>query len=156
MLVVAGAREVAILNMGSVGGSSLLPHKTLKESSTIASFSMSRDGTEALLSMVSRELHLWDLQSQRLISTYDGYCQDRFVIGACLGGEEDGLVLSGSSNGNVHIWNKRSAKMITTRKGHSQTVNAVSWSPSDSGLFVSGSDDHGVNLWGIEPSTLVD
>ena len=71
--------------------------------------------------MVSRELHLWDLQTQTLLATYDGFAQDRFVIGACLGGEEDGLVFSGSSSGHVHIWNKRSAKMITSRKGQSKT-----------------------------------
>ena len=53
MLVVAGAREVTILPMGrgssSTAGGLLpppLPHKTLQESATIASFTMSRDGTE--------------------------------------------------------------------------------------------------------------
>lgn len=162
MLVVASSREVHLLTMARTGGgggggggfddgqAAAEEDATLEESSTIASLTMSRDGREALLSMACKELHLWDLQSHTLLSTYDGYNQERFEIGSCFGGEFDGLVLSGSGNGNVHVWNKHSAKMITSTQAHTATVNAVSWSPLDTGLFVSASDDHTVHLWGIE------
>jgi WD40 repeat protein len=149
-LVVAGPRAVQFLSMAIAGATGTV---ALEESSTISSFHMSRDGREVLLSMACNELHLWDLESRQLLSTYDGYNQDlRFVIGSCLGGFDDDLVLSGSDNGIVHVWNKRSSKKITTAKGHTGTINAVAWSPTNTGLFVSASDDHSIHLWAIQPT----
>eukprot|EP00826_Nyctotherus_ovalis_P042552 TRINITY_DN4390_c0_g2_i14.p4 TRINITY_DN4390_c0_g2~~TRINITY_DN4390_c0_g2_i14.p4 ORF type:complete len:136 (-),score=38.55 TRINITY_DN4390_c0_g2_i14:192-599(-) len=93
------------------------------------------------------ELQLWDLDSRQVIKHYTGHLQEKFYIKAILGGHGQSFVASGSEDAVVYIWN-RSTELLTTKlPGHTSMVNCVAWSPTDSSLLVSGSDDYTVKVW---------
>jgi len=56
------------------------------------------------------------------------------------------IVASGGEDHCVHIWHRRHRRQLQRLEGHSQAVNAVSWSATRR-LLASASDDHTVILW---------
>jgi len=56
------------------------------------------------------------------------------------------IVASGGEDHCVHVWHRRHKRQLQRLEGHSQAVNAVSWSPTHR-LLASASDDHVVILW---------
>lgn len=64
------------------------------------------------------------------------------------------LIASGGEDDTVKIWN-RDGKLQMDLKGHTQSVNAVAFSPSpDEKLLASASVDKTVKLWNLEDGTL--
>jgi WD40 repeat protein len=60
-------------------------------------------------------------------------------------------VLCGSEDATVSLWHREKGEIITKiTGGHTQTINSVSWCPTDPQLFVTASDDHTLRLWGTE------
>jgi len=93
------------------------------------------------------EIHEWDFEHNALVQRYIGHQQGRFVIRSCFGGFRECFVLSGSEDAHVYIWKRRSGQLCARLAGHTGTVNAVAWSPTDLALFASASDDGTVRLW---------
>ena len=62
----------------------------------ITSLSVTKDGTYALVSLSSKQIHLLDLQRGVQLQKYTGHVQGKYVIRSCFGGLHDGFVLSGS------------------------------------------------------------
>ena len=56
------------------------------------------------------------------------------------------FVGSGSEDGCAFIWDKHYGCQLATNK-HDDVVNCVAFSPTDSHVMVSGSDDHKVRVW---------
>ncbi len=50
----------------------------------------------------------------------------------------------------IYLWHRQSGALLTKLSGHTGCVNCVAWSPADPQLFVSGSDDGSIRVWGRE------
>ena len=48
---------------------------------------------------------------------------------------------------NVYVWHSRQETPVIVLKGHSRTVNCVSWNPVHYDLLASASDDGTVRIW---------
>jgi len=78
-----------------------------------------------------------------------------FVLKCAFGGANESFVLCGSEDASVSIWSKDKGEIVAkigtgSAGGHTQVVNAVTWSPTDPYLFASASDDQTIRLWGLE------
>lgn len=71
----------------------------------------------------------------------------RFVIRSSFGGTGCSFLASGSEHGLVHIWHRESGEMLATLRGHTASVNAVTWNPRDQYMLATASDDHTVRIW---------
>eukprot|EP00884_Botryococcus_braunii_P020192 jgi/Botrbrau1/6857/Bobra.152_2s0016.1 len=129
----------------------------------ITSMAMSRNRQHVLLSMTNQELQEWPLKS--ILSAAHGelpedesQCQvysgmdpriSRLVMRACYGGTDDRFVCSGSNEGKVYIWHRGTGNLLRNLEGHAGPVNSVSWSPADSCMLASCSDDKSIHIWGL-------
>jgi WD40 repeat protein len=94
------------------------------------------------------EVHIWNIMTRRPKLVYPAGSIDAY-------GRPDTHGLSWSPNGRymasvhgstVHIWNPGLGNHIYTYKGHTDSVNAVAWSP-DSTRVASASSDETVQVW---------
>lgn len=125
----------------------------MTETVNITSLSLSMDGRFLLVNTSSNdverpEIHIWDLDREKLCQKFKGFKQKRYVIRACFGGYDQMLVLCGSEDNLVYMWHRYSGALLERLEGHSATVNSVTWCPSDPNIFASGSDDTSVIIWG--------
>ena len=71
----------------------------------------------------------------------------RFVIRSAFGGAGDAFVGTGSESSLMHIWHRESETLLASVEGHTATVNAVAWNPTNDHMLASASDDHKVIIW---------
>ena len=50
----------------------------------------------------------------------------------------------------MYVWHSRQETPVIILKGHSRTVNCVSWNPVNYDLLASASDDGTVRIWSTE------
>mmetsp|Transcript_53771 Transcript_53771/g.141548 ORF Transcript_53771/g.141548 Transcript_53771/m.141548 type:complete len:204 (+) Transcript_53771:2-613(+) len=124
----------------------------ISEEDSITSLALSADSRHVLVNVASEEIHAWDLQAKALVHRYRGQKQGRFVIRSAFGGHDEAFVVSGSEDSQVYIWNRHSGALLEVLPGHSGTVNAIAWNPTDPHMFASASDDHTVRVWGVTTS----
>ncbi|KXJ24795.1 WD repeat-containing protein 26 [Exaiptasia diaphana] len=93
-------------------------------------------------------LHLWGLKDKVLERKYQGLTQGFYTIHSCFGGINQVFLASGSEDHNVYLWHIKMQEPIAILKGHSRTVNCVSWNPSIPSMLASASDDGTVKIWG--------
>lgn len=62
--------------------------------------------------------------------------------------QDDKLLATGDSNGEIHIWQVENGKQLVTCKGHTGWIRSVAFSP-DNTMIVSGCSDHAVRLWDV-------
>ncbi|KAG0249184.1 hypothetical protein DFQ27_000303, partial [Actinomortierella ambigua] len=161
-------RDLAISEDGStlvaMGGSIIhvisLEDKTevmrVEETDMITAICLSKDGNHLLVNTtvkpaqqpIHREIHLWNLAEGRIVRKYSGQRQGLFVIRSCFGGYNERFIVSGSEDCKVYIWHRDNGNLIQVLEGHTQPVTCVAWSPTHPTLFVSGSDDHTIRIWG--------
>ncbi|KAH8980940.1 WD40-repeat-containing domain protein [Lactarius hatsudake] len=117
----------------------------------LTSVNISSDSQYALVNHAPDEILLWDIFTGRLTCKYTGQRQARHVIRSCFGGVDGNIVVSGSEDGNVYIWDRERAVLLDVLTGHgSGSVNSVAWSPRNTQILASCSDDFTIRLW--EPS----
>jgi len=120
---------------------------SIQETDFITSLCLSNDSRYALLNLRSiQEIHLWDLEEQRIVQKYSGQKQGRFVIRSCFGGINQTFIASGSEDYKVYIWNRKKGCLISSLSGHTASVNSVAWHPTRN-LLVSASDDNTIRCW---------
>ena len=145
----------------------------IAESDSILSLCLSSDSRYLLVNLSSQEIHLWDLAN---VSSSDdgndsardepsvplqkfrcqpGGRQGRYVTRSCFGGSGEAFVVSGGEDSQIYLWHRDTGNLLEVLSGHSGTVNAVSWNPTNPFMFASASDDHTVRLW-VAPSALAD
>jgi len=119
----------------------------MQETDTIASLELSKDNKQILVNVSANEIHAWDLESKRIIQKYRGQKHQRYVIRSCFGGANQAFVSAGSEDSQVYIWHRAQGTLLFVLPGHSGTVNAVAWNPTNHKMLASCSDDHTIRIW---------
>ncbi|GIX64473.1 WD domain, G-beta repeat containing protein, putative [Babesia caballi] len=97
-------------------------------------------------------IRLWDLDDRRVVQTYRGHREDRYVLKCAFGGPGERFVISGSEDAQIYVWNKILGTLVSVIDAHSSTVNAVGWGLSPGDYLFSASDDHTVGVWDPLPA----
>ncbi|GLB34733.1 putative WD40 repeat-like protein [Lyophyllum shimeji] len=114
----------------------------------LTSVKVSQNSRYALINHAPDEIHLWDLEAERLARKYTGQRQGRHVIRSCFGGYDGNFVVSGSEDGNVYVWHRDTGALLEILCGHGDgSVNSVAWNPRNHRMFASCSDDHTIRIW---------
>ncbi|BAM42268.1 uncharacterized protein TOT_040000637 [Theileria orientalis strain Shintoku] len=118
----------------------------IPESAAITTVTCSRIYNQVLVSVAGQRpvMRLWDINERRIVQTYRGHREDRYVLRATLGGPKESFVVSGSEDAQIYIWNKIFGSLLAVIPAHSSTVNAVAWAHDR--LF-SVSDDQTIAIW---------
>lgn len=124
-----------------------MPHDSINERGAVTSLAVSSDDKYVLVSTISQELHLWDLERRTLVHKFVGYKQEHYVIRSCFGGPNEMYIASGSEDAQIYIWHRRVESPVKVLEGHAGVVNCVSWCPTNAQLLASAGDDGTVRLW---------
>jgi len=127
----------------------------ISETEPLTSTELSADNRYLLVNVSShvvQEIHLWDLQQQKLIQKFKGHTQGRYVIRSCFGGISQAFVASGSEDSQIYLWHIETGALLQVLSGHSGTVNAVAWNPRNPYMLASASDDHTIRIWRACPN----
>jgi WD40 repeat protein len=89
-------------------------------------------------------LHVWDLETRRLVLTLESQGQTWFMSLALT----STLVLTGDSDGTISTWRLAGGERLRTRKAHASEITALCVTP-DERLVASASRDTSVRLWDL-------
>jgi WD40 repeat protein len=125
----------------------------------------------------NNKLREWNYSSSSSSSTnsskhtssamYVGATHGRYIVKSCYGGLNEAFVVGGSADSIIRIWKRRSSNASVTGdsshhghnhpiaqlRGHTSTVNAVSWNPTNHHMIASASDDGTVRIWSNTAAT---
>ncbi|KAH9930616.1 WD40 repeat-like protein [Fomitopsis serialis] len=127
----------------------------------LTSVEVSEDSRYALINRAPEpnapcEIHLWDLESERIARRYLGHKQSKHVIRSCFGGIDGSFVASGSEDAVVYIWHRDTGTLLEALSGHGPgSVNSVAWNPRNERMFASCSDDKTIRIWEAPPVHVV-
>ena len=77
---------------------------------------------------MDRTIKLWDLQSGKLLNTYEGHTDYLYSVAI----SPDNLkVASGSGDYTIKLWDLESGKLLKTYGGHRDEVRSVAISPDN-------------------------
>lgn len=129
--------------------------KTLDEQDKVRSITMSLDGKYLLANTTEKEdnttavIHLWNIETGKIIQQYTGHVHDKYVLKWAFGGKYESFVVCGSEDDAIYIWNRHSGDLIEKLKSHQDTVNNIAWSPLMPNFLFSCSDDQTIKVWGV-------
>ncbi|MCI0714386.1 MAG: WD40 repeat domain-containing protein, partial [Chloroflexi bacterium] len=103
------------------------------------------DGKQALVSVETGEILLWDLENETIERRFEGHTASLLTLDV----SDDGkTMISASSDGSLIVWNIASASIRYYLYGHNSEVNDVTL--LQNGEFaISGAVDGGVRLWDL-------
>ncbi|EAW14864.1 WD domain protein [Aspergillus clavatus NRRL 1] len=112
------------------------------------SVAVSKDSRYMLVNLSEGQIQLIDLDTTEVVRRFRGQKQGEFVIRSTFGGAAENFVVSGSEDSRIYIWHKENGALVETLEGHtSGCVNAISWNPTNPGMFASAGDDCLVRIW---------
>ncbi|AFZ81121.1 WD-repeat domain-containing protein [Theileria equi strain WA] len=119
---------------------------SIPESAAITTLTCSKLFNQVLVSVAGNSpvMRLWDIDEKRIVQTYRGHREDRYVLRSAFGGPSESFIVSGSEDAQIYIWNKIFGTLLSVIAAHSSTVNAVAWSPE---YLFSVSDDKTIAVW---------
>ncbi|KAL1204019.1 putative WD repeat-containing protein 26 [Cardamine amara subsp. amara] len=132
--------------------------KVIEDDDTITSFTLSKDNKYMLNNLINQEINIWciDVNEPYKYFEYSGHQRRRFIIRSCFGGYQENFVASGSEDAQVFIWHREELENpLGALKGHSRSVNCVSWNPIDIHMLASASDDATIRIWGLATSRMM-
>lgn len=136
-------KRIRAYNFKDISDSNLI-----QEDFNIMSFTLNQAGTQALISLSTQGVHLWDLKDKVLVRRFQGSSQANFMTNSAFGGIDENYLVSGSEDGKVYVWNIRKEHPICVLDGHTRSVNCVSWNPMVPSMIASASDDGTIRIWG--------
>jgi WD40 repeat protein len=115
--------------------------------SCVTSVQFSPDSSILASTSSNGTMILWDMNTSRQIRKYNtGPSSRDFVLAF-----RDSLFATNSSDSSIKLWDVShySAQPRLILSGHTESVNAVAFSP-DGNRLISGSDDTTIRLWGLD------
>ncbi|MBD1813658.1 AAA-like domain-containing protein [Microcoleus vaginatus DQ-U2] len=114
--------------------------------SVFYSVALSPDGKTLASASTDNTIKLWNLQTQKEISTLRGHRDSVYSVAF----SPDGKTLaSASADNTIKLWNLQTQKEISTLRGHSNWVISVAISP-DGKTLASASTDNTIKLWNLQ------
>ncbi len=113
------------------------------DSTYVFSVAFSPDGQYALSGSDDMTARLWDVESGKLLRTFEGHSGLVIAVAFSPDGQ---YVLSGSSDMTVQLWKVEDGTLGYVFEGDAEGVNAIAFSP-DGRYVLSGSKDEDVKLW---------
>ncbi len=119
------------------------------EKDNLISFDISQRGYYIITNTSFKfpKINLWDVEGNKILKSFAGHTQERFIIRCAFGGKDELFVSSGSEDSSVIIWNINDGNIVKTLEGHTGPVNSVQWHPVDNNLIISIGDDCTIRLW---------
>ncbi|PLN85943.1 WD40-repeat-containing domain protein [Aspergillus taichungensis] len=112
------------------------------------SVAVSQDSRHMLVNLSEGQIQLIDIDTTDVIRRFQGQKQGSFVIRSTFGGAAENFIVSGSEDSRIYVWHKENKTLVETLDGHiSGCVNAISWNPTNPGMFASAGDDYLVRIW---------
>jgi len=113
------------------------------DSTYVFSVAFSPNGKYALSGSDDMTARLWDVESGKLLRTFEGHSGLVIAVAFSPDGQ---YVLSGSSDMTVQLWKVEDGSLGYVFEGDAEGVNAIAFSP-DGRYVLSGSKDEDVKLW---------
>ncbi|HEY0752878.1 MAG TPA: WD40 repeat domain-containing serine/threonine-protein kinase [Ktedonobacteraceae bacterium] len=137
-LAVTQGRSVSIHRLEERG-------KTLhyRYSSSVNAVAWSPNGTYLASGGDDRVVHVWDVQTNRLVGIYHGHLKP---ISALSWSPNNACLVSGSLASNIHVWDAMTGQSIVSFHAHVGDILTVAWSP-DGRSILSGGSDCRVYVW---------
>lgn len=120
----------------------------MKEKDSISSLSLCVKNRLSLVNLSNQEVHLWDVIEEKMIQTFTGQKQGKYIVRSCFGGHDESFVYSGSEDGNIYVWHGNTGNAVDVLKGHQEgtVVSSVAWNKQKR-ILASAGDDHSVQIW---------
>ena len=112
-------------------------------SGAVCALAFSFDGT-LLVSGTHDGIILWDIQTGGAIKTF--HTDSIYPVSIS---SDRTIIASGSNNGVIHLWDTQTGEHHCVIDGHGDRVNSINFSPTNSQLLISASNDHTVRQWDI-------
>jgi WD40 repeat protein len=124
---------------------------TIDHRSEVTSVTFSPDGRLLAYGSADNRVRLWDVQSGRLLKSFEGHTQSVTSVAF----SADGLMLaSGSEDKTIRLWDIDSKTFLKTFEGHRGVVNSIAFHP-EGNLLASSSNGGTIRLWNIRSGELL-
>ncbi|OJJ49020.1 hypothetical protein ASPZODRAFT_1378316 [Penicilliopsis zonata CBS 506.65] len=117
------------------------------------SVTVSQDSRHMLVNLADGQIQLIDIETTDVVRRFRGQAQGEFIIRSKFGGAAENFVISGSEDSCIYVWHKENGTLVEKLEGHTTgrrktgCVNAISWNPTNPGMFASAGDDGLVKIW---------
>jgi len=105
---------------------------------------------EILTSSGDYTCKLWDVDAQKIKTTFNGHTGDVMMVSLVPG--DKNVFVSGACDWQSKLWDIRTGKCQQTFVGHTSDINAVKFFPNGN-AFATGSDDTSCKLFDIRADT---
>jgi len=112
---------------------------------SVEALALSPDGRWAVSGSNDWSLRLWDLESNRLIRTFEGHSATVHAVTFTPDGKS---ILSGSEDRTLRLWDLASGRATLALRGHTLAVQSIAIGP-DGKLAASVSEDGTVRVWDL-------
>jgi WD40 repeat protein/DNA polymerase III delta prime subunit len=147
--LLASGSDNGTVRLWDVRKSQLQKVMTTGSKAWLWSIAFSPDGSKIIGACEDRSLHIWQVDSGRLLRTLRGYTN----VPVRLAFSPDcTLLASGHQDSNVYLWNYKEgtvAGVLDGKNSHSSTVISIDFDSHEGNLLVSGSKDCTVKVWDI-------
>jgi len=109
------------------------------------SLAFSSDGTSLVSGSFDRTVKLWDIQTGGVIRTFHGHTGNVMSVSIS---PDCSIIASGSGDGTVHLWKAQTGECCCVIQ-HNHMVYSAQFSPTNSQLLISASQDSTVQQWNI-------
>ena len=113
---------------------------------SVGSLIFSSDGVFLVSGSDDSTINLWDVQTGGVVKTFHGHTSSVLCVSIS---PNCATIASGSKDNTVRLWNIQTGDCFHVIKGHNDYVNSVVFSPTNSQLLISASNDNTIQHWDI-------